>query len=174
MAKPDLEAFAAQSGITYSAVFVPQSQSRHKGEKSLTLNWRVELVRDGYCMATDYMQGIGHLPDYKPARTVYEQERQQYAAEHGKYAASADNSVFPRFRPVPPPALIDVLYALSSDSTVIDYPGFEEWARDCGENTDSRKAEETYRACLDVALKFRRLLGGDSAMDKLRTACEDY
>lgn len=59
--------------------------------------------------------------------------------------------------------------------------GFENWASEYGYDTDSRKAESIYQACLDIALKLRgdialKLRGaiGDSGMVELQTAFQDY
>jgi hypothetical protein len=74
--------------------------------------------------------------------------------------------------PIQPNAL-DVLHSLAMDSDVLDAGGFESWASDLGYDTDSRKAEQTYRACLDLALKLRAALG-DSGLSDLRNAFEGY
>jgi hypothetical protein len=61
-----------------------------------------------------------------------------------------------------PPSLADVVDALVLDaSTVRDADGFEEWARDLGYDPDSRKAEQTYRACVRQTDALTRLLGED-------------
>lgn len=71
------------------------------------------------------------------------------------------------------PDPVDVLYSLAMDSSVLDAGGFENWAGEYGYDTDSRKAESIYRACLDIALKLRAALG-DTGMETLRNAFEDY
>lgn len=44
--------------------------------------------------------------------------------------------------------------------------GFEDWAAEYGFDTDSRKAEKLYKACLDVSEKLKRFLG-DEQYDQL-------
>lgn len=72
---------------------------------------------------------------------------------------------------VPDP--VDVFYSLTMDSDVLNYGGFEEWASEFDYDTDSRSAESAYCACLDIALKLRAAIG-DTGMETLRTAFEDY
>lgn len=74
--------------------------------------------------------------------------------------------------PILPDAL-DVIYSLVMDSSVLDAGGFENWAADYSYDTDSRSAESTYRACLDIALKMRGAIG-ESGLETLRDAFQDY
>ena len=71
------------------------------------------------------------------------------------------------------PNPVDVLYSLTMDSDVLDAGGFEEWAANFGFDTDSRRAESIYRACLETALQMRAGLGNDT-MQELQTAFQDY
>jgi hypothetical protein len=76
--------------------------------------------------------------------------------------------------PVPiMPDRLDVLACLVMDSSVLDSGGFEEWATDCGYDTDSRSAEATYLACLDIALKLRAGVGNDT-LEHLLELFTDY
>ena len=60
------------------------------------------------------------------------------------------------------PTAADVLSCLLSDATSFENAGsFEEWAREYGFDTDSRKAERIYRELENLAPKVRRLLGDD-------------
>ena len=61
------------------------------------------------------------------------------------------------------PEIEDVLECLASDASTLEYclnrePSFEEWAYDLGYDTDSRKAERTYKAIKQQAKELRRLL----------------
>jgi hypothetical protein len=58
------------------------------------------------------------------------------------------------------PEVEDVLDCLASDSSSVENAkGFEDWAREFGYDTDSRKAEKTYDACQDQAVKLCKFLG---------------
>ena len=48
-----------------------------------------------------------------------------------------------------------------------------EWAKDFGYDTDSRKAETTYRACLEIALQLRNGIG-EAGFTRLQEASFDY
>lgn len=160
--KPDLSALVPE--LEYSATFVPWSQSRNAAEKPC-LNWKVTIKTPRGEIITDYMQGIGHLPGYKHPR--YESAdmalEAKNAAEVGRWQG----------RKVALPDVADVMHCLLSDAEVIDCASFEEWAENYGMDTDSRKAEATYRTCLETALKLRSMLG-DSKMTELREAFQDY
>ena len=56
------------------------------------------------------------------------------------------------------PQADDVLECLLSDASSADQ-AFEDWARDYGFDTDSRKAERTYKAVTTQTEKLRRFLG---------------
>ena len=173
---PDLE---------YRAEFVPLSKSRNAGDKNPTLNWRVTFSRAGRELTTDYMQGIGHMPNYEHrfASLVVYDAAVRRAAETGKSmlrsgqkngydACRADRSDAVFAKPLPAPSIADVLSCLLLDASAIDAGTFEEWASECGYDTDSRKAEVTYRECVDHGLKLRAMLG-DDLMNQLREALQD-
>jgi hypothetical protein len=71
------------------------------------------------------------------------------------------------------PDICDVLHSLIMDSDAIEYRGFEDWASNFGYDVDSRKAEQAYRACVEVGLKLRNTLGADRLMT-LCNAFQDY
>ena len=71
------------------------------------------------------------------------------------------------------PKMQDVIYSLVADSTAIDHGSFESWCDDYGYDTDSRKAESIYRACVKIGLKMR-LMFGESGLASLHTLFQDY
>jgi hypothetical protein len=178
----ELDSFIESLRIKYAATFIPQSVSRNAGEKQKSLNWRVSLERNGRALATDYMQGIGHVPGYRQAfgrlslAQAEVKRAQEAAAESGKYPRVDSRGELHSFlpgKPLPAPLLRDVLYSLVLDSDVLDSAGFESWAGEFGYDTDSRKAEATYRACVEIALQLRALLGGET-INKLRELFQGY
>lgn len=177
-----IEAAARELGLSMSAVFVPFSQSRNRGEKMPSLNWLVTIKRgERDVITTDYMAGSGHCPAYKksaailgkpdsyPRRRAIERECEtglvHMPPTYGDRPRETRDKILPSFA--------GVLYSLASDCDVLDAGGFEQWAADLGYDSDSRKAEGVYRACLDIALKFRAALGEDG-LAKLREACQGY
>lgn len=163
-------------GITVESVFVPWSQSRNKGEKQPSLNWRVTVKRDGReIVTTDYGAGSAHCPAYQLKDRFLKAEAIRWECEHGNRAhvmASLSSVGRADNKPLWPKSE-DVLASLAMDSDVIDAGGFEEWASSFGYDVDSRKAEAIYRACLDIALKLRSGLG-ENGLAALRAACQDY
>ncbi len=155
-------------GITYNAEFVPLSQSRNAGEEPPTLNWRVTIGGPGkQALITDYMQGVGHLPKYNHyERSVVYRHYVIEACEKGRW--NFGNQLIPVR--VKPPTFHDVLYCLVSDAEVLEYVCFEDWAECYGYDTDSRKAEDIYKACLKIALQLRQLID----LSEAREAFEDY
>jgi hypothetical protein len=76
-----------------------------------------------------------------------------------------------RLRPVPPRAA-DVLHSLILDSSAADQT-FESWCSEFGYDTDSRKAEATYRECQKNADKLARVLDR-RAREELAELLQDY
>lgn len=188
-----VEAWAAANGVTMTATFVPFSRSRNAkpredGKPWPSLNWRVALAKGGRMfLETDYSAGTAHAPGSKAPKSALVFSGLSESAARADLIAWEIESGYPgqwarwnagglhRKAKASPilPDLPDVLYSLSSDAGVIDAGGFEEWASEFGYDTDSRKAEAIYRACLETALKMRAALG-DDAMDALANACQDF
>lgn len=180
----ELKTFVDSLGLEYKATFVPQSHSRNANEEHKSLNWRVSIRSQrgaGNTITTNYMQGIGHIPNYLHAGYSETLERREWrelqekAAETGKYPVGAVrlySVIGPKLLPVPPPTLVDVLHCLVLDGEAYDY-SFEEWAREYAYDTDRRKALATWEACRDHGLKLRRMLSAEQ-LEKLRELFQDY
>lgn len=170
-----IDAASAELGLTIRSEFIPFSKSRNAGEKHPTLNWRVTLLRNGReVLTTDYSAGCAHCPAYKLAlprsvragaiKTECEEGRAAHVVGGAVYGARG-KSLQPDSR--------DVIWSLIMDSDVLNAGGFEEWASNFGYDTDSRKAESIYRACLEIALKLRNAIG-EEGLRKLQEAGQDY
>lgn len=57
-----------------------------------------------------------------------------------------------------PPTAADCLDCLLSDASAAEQT-FEDWCSDIGENSDSRKAEQTWKQCAKLGRKLKTLLG---------------
>lgn len=169
-------------GVGLVAAFVPFSQSRNKGEKQPSLNWRVTLRygnRD--VIETDYMQGCAHAPAYSRPVTFTNGKRDQWSTdraiasecETGRRAASVNGAGYVTVGKarIPPPNVADVLYSLLQDASALDSGGFPEWCADMGLDDDSISALATYDACIDVAVKLRGAFG-DKTLSDLRDLFE--
>ncbi len=60
------------------------------------------------------------------------------------------------------PELTEVLSCLASDASSVESDDFEDWCSEMGYDTDSRKAERTYKACKAEAVKLEDFLGRDA------------
>lgn len=166
---------AAKLGLSMEWDFVPFSASRNKAEKMPSLNWSIRLLHNGrLILTTDYMAGCGRCKAYKASvkalghqNSMMRDKAVRQECESGREwrEFGAGPKIEPNFA--------DVLHSLASDSDAIDCASFEEWAGNLDYDTDSRKAESIYRACLDIALKFRNALG-EAGLAELREACADY
>lgn len=58
------------------------------------------------------------------------------------------------------PKLAEVLDCMASDATV-GWSSFESWCADLGMDSDSRKAERTFNACVDQTKRLKRIMGDD-------------
>lgn len=178
--KEALQQAMSDLGVTVDSVFVPWSKSRSfKAGARVTersLNWRVTVKHNGRdVLTTDYTAGIGHAPSYKQGvhMSLDAEAALKHETEKGTIAKPSANlgHVFSG-KPITCDAC-DVVYSLLSDGGAIDFPSFEAWAREYGYDVDSRKAEATYRACVEIGLALRASLG-DSGLAKLQQACEGY
>lgn len=186
-----INAICERKGVTMESTFVPFSQSRNAkpdsamgGKPWRSLNWRVTIKRAGReILTTDYAQGEGHAPASKKTAAQMETAARvmgrpvsvaraamvDHEIETGHVARGFSSLGLSKGADVPAPSIGDVLQSLARDSDVLDAGGFEEWAGEFGYDTDSRSAEATYRACLEIATKLRAGLG-ESLLSEIRLA----
>lgn len=162
-----IDAALAAMGITYDARFIPQGISRNRDEKTPSLNWLCRITRHGFTYSTDYTQGIAHVPNYPQGirltndAAAYRRECER-AAETGTYPARSfapHVSYFSR-KPLPAPALCDVVYSLLGDADA-GRESFADFCANYGYDEDSRSAETLWRACGETARAFSRLFSSD-------------
>lgn len=178
MAKDAAARVVAKLGLTVKAEFVPFSKSRNaKPDSSFgkgpCLNWRVTLEHAGRSiLTTDYSAGYGHCPASKLSvkeagnqNSIMRMEMIKQECETGRTHRSPNKPIMPD--------TLDFIYSLAIDSDVIDFARFEDWASEFGYDPDSRKAESTYRNCLEIALRLRAGIG-DANLTRLREAFQDY
>lgn len=171
-----IDAAIAELRLSVSAQFVPFSRSRNAKEKSPSLNWWVTIKRgERTLLETDYSAGCGHCPGYRQPETGESRAAVARECETGypsRYMANIDAHI--RFGNAPIlPDTRDVIYSLVMDAGVLDARDFEDWAASYGYDPDSRKAEATYRACLEIALQLRNGIG-ESGLARLQEAFQDY
>ncbi len=167
MARLELESAMKTLKLSVTAKFVPFSESRNNGEKHHSLNWKITVHKNGHTvLTTDYMAGSAYAPSYKQGdHTVDTTNNVKQECETGRCATGFAKQINPDSA--------DVVYSLVSDTDVLNYGSFEEWASSFGYDADSKSAEKTYRLCLDIALKLHSVLG-DDGLRQLQEASQDF
>lgn len=179
----DREFILERMKVAVTAVFVPFSQSRNKGEKQPSLNWRVTLMKDGreVMKDVDYMQGCGHCPAEKktfntPRMNPKTEKRDAiaYECETGKEYNTRFYSNLgyrPTGKAIAPPSTADILHSLLLDASALDSRDFADWCSEYGYDTDSIKARDMYDACITTATQLRAAFG-QNTLDNLRDLFE--
>ncbi|MBU0801373.1 MAG: hypothetical protein KKA05_10300 [Alphaproteobacteria bacterium] len=177
-----VEEIAARLGLTVESAFVPFSQSRNKGEKQPSLNWRVTLMRGGHAlMETDYSAGVAYAPGYKVSTSALTRSNRPLKTARALLTAwECEKGVPGEFRygegvhrvlhskPIKPDA-VDVIASLALDSAALTYGRFESWAEEMCYDADSRSAESIYRQCVETAATLTASIGA-SELEKLQEA----
>lgn len=178
----------AAAGLSMTAVFVPQSRSRHAisadkrsggycGKGEPCINWRCTvLLNDRELWTGDYSQGIGHVSKPVAAWIRKEYGRDTCIGGHAAYMELCETQKVARHGfpadAITAPLLRDVFYNVLLDGEAYTMT-FEEWADSFGFDTDSRKAETTYRECVAVGRALHAGLSAE-ALDGLRELFRDY
>lgn len=164
----DIEQQLKAMGLSLTYEFVPFSQSRSKDQKIPNLNWIVSLWKDQTeVIKTDYSAGQAYCPSYPHRASVDGDKATKDECEQGYTKKNAFTK-----KPIEP-KLSDVVYSLVMDSDVLQHESFEDWADCYGYNSDSKKDEKVYKACLKIALPMQLRLGSET-METLRELFGDY
>lgn len=160
-----------EAGLTVAAVFVPWSQSRNKGERSPSLNWRVTLQCKGRDVLTcDYSAGSAHCPADKRVFNSPGVNPRTEKAEAIRNECETGRRFITRWKQgeaIKPDAR-DVIASLIADSCAMDST-FTDWAADYGFNPDSVAGRAVYDECIAHAVALRAAVG-PSMFEALREA----
>lgn len=175
----DYSAQLKDMGLALKAEFIPNP----KGDN---IKWSVTLCKnDKEVLTTDFSHGIGHLPKidpswhggnsgkYKQYMLKMQSDEMLSTGKQCRLIQQASGYTFKYLGDLEPPSIADVVYCLMIDSEVLNYSSFEDWAESYGYDTDSRKAEKIYDACMKTALKMRNGLG-DALMAKISELLQDF
>jgi len=119
--------------------------------------WRVTLLYKGRSLKTDFKCGVAHVYPPKSPRGGHKPD---CTSDHVFMGRENGTRLCGPGKPKPPDAA-DVLSCLCSDATSADRVTFEDWCSDLGYDTDSRKAEKIYLACVETNAKLHAFLGED-------------
>jgi hypothetical protein len=182
MNTPTLAETAAALGFTIEA----GTPTPHNANGWIAIAYPVTLSRHGKpVFSTNYKMGTGH----------FEKQTLRYISKTFRPMENTIRknglSVIHRLRPADQntalgiitaaariykmqPALADVIAALLMDgSPDFDAETFEDWASNCGYDTDSRTAEKMYSECLRTGKAIRRAVTADE-LETLRTAAAEH
>jgi len=130
-------------------------------------HWSVTIKGSRGSITLPYSMGIGHRVWAKNARDAFHYGNfpgvQAHSVKPGERVPHMRPIVWENLKPYTrptPPDLACVLDSLASDASSYENArNFDEWASEYGYDTDSRKAEKTYRSVGDQAKELLHLLG---------------
>jgi hypothetical protein len=150
--------------------------------KDLRMNFLCAVTCQGRAVLTcEFGAGIGHCTSYIDKRAkgtpgsgwmlAAKQDAIKNECATGKGRHIID---YAYYKPIPGyrPTREDVFSSLVMDGDAINYSTFEGWADNYGYDTDSRKGEAVYRACLAHGLALRAALG-DTVFRELTELCNE-
>lgn len=127
-----------------------------KWDESTVDQWRVTLSSKAGFHSFDYFTGLGLR-----ARTYFGYGHKWDAMRKKHYDDKPQK-----------PKVADVLYSLILDASAAD-ENFDDWCDNLGLSSDSIKALNTYKACLDTARALRKHFSPDT-LRKVRELLQDY
>jgi hypothetical protein len=115
-----------------------------------------KFIRENHIrMTAEWADENPHMADPMPGASHY-----KCKLKHGRRSMTVFFSMGSAHTGEPEPA--DVLDCLASDASGAENASsFEDWCSEYGYDTDSRKAEKTYRIIERQAEKLKNLLGGE-------------
>jgi hypothetical protein len=166
---PDLDTLAADLGLTLTA-------SNGRGHYDASQNWTpvrfdCTLTRNGReVWSGHYNLGTGHLKTLTAIERANGKLPRNAAPTQAQLAALTRNAAAERLQP----KLADVLHSLLSDGAAFfDGLTFEDWANEYGFDTDSRKAEATFRECDAIGRKLAKAFKPEE-LEALRNAAAEH
>ncbi len=172
--KEQIQSILDNAGIEMAAQYVP-SEYDPKSKEFQGIKWKIVFKSKRGEFATNFTQGIGHLPNYPKTgkMPVDILEDIKHTLQTGKICRHIGNQIL-KFggKPISPPHPADVISCLLTDSSAEDYATFEDWANEMGYDPDSRKAEAIWQACLETSRNMNRVIGHD-VIEALRGPCSE-
>ena len=142
---------------------------RDHDETDRMADWSVTLTGpNGKSMETEFHTGCG-LRTW--VRIPWQEDLRKFFKEGERCTFSGSKAIAVRkYTKATPPQLADVLFSLLMDLLACDQ-SFNNWCWDCGYDTDSRKALETYLTCQESGAKLRAI---GAKFDELHEVLQDW
>jgi hypothetical protein len=156
MAYDELTELAGEYGLTLTFEFMPQTYPDRTKLSDMGLKWLVTVLHRGNpVLATTYTQGVAHCRSYRKSMSVG-----HTISEHDYAVIRNECRTQPKSGQPDEP--LTALWCIASDClTVMNCGSFEEWARELGYDTDSRKAEGIYKEIVTQYLSLKRAIGDE-------------
>ncbi len=144
-----LETYLSDNGVKLDARFIAYHSADSAKDGWGHFEWSVTLICGEQSFTTAYRTGLGHrdCDSVRAKRWILDPRAPKR------------------------PSLADVVSSLLSDAQC-SADSFEDFCADCGYDTDSRKALETYLACQTIGTAVRRLFG--AKYSAVCDAAQDY
>lgn len=144
---------------------VKMTGPRVKDDNWPCLSWCFVFSNGRHSEAFEYFTGTGCGPEISEQDLRWNFEGVANIPKHNRHNLKdkmvlATIAAFAARKKKWTPDPIEVLWSITRDSDALEMT-FEDWASEFGYDADSRKAEKTYRACQDNALRLKKILSED-------------
>lgn len=150
-----IQEFIQANGITLKSVLLAE---RPDGNDS---DWDKKAFHYMVTLLRHEVSAEGVLQDHRPALGSMSTP---YSKGSGHVYPESANFML-RGKPIPPKA-DEVLDSLAVDCSG-ELSNFEDWCSDYGYDTDSRKAEATFKACQSISNRLMKFLGKELYIELL-------
>ncbi len=163
--RKQVELLTGHAGVQFKAIYRGERiRDDWKHDK-----WECVFTSGKVSESFEFSMGLGNRkPDESAMAKMSAQSlakvSKRMLAWEGHYKRFPDKVVAPH--------KADVLHSLILDSSAVDQ-SFASWCNEYGYDSDSRKAESTYRACQENADKLSRVFSG-AEIAALAEALQDY
>jgi len=164
--------FIAAHGITMHVESVAKNPHMESSPEHPMDHWYCTFANAaGNRMSVHFSTGIGLRRESEHVSKL--KSYQEYAGHRERtenpHKLRAEYEHYKACRMVPnAPTAADVLNCLASDAAGVENArSFEDWCADYGYDTDSRKAEKTFRVCEQQRDSLKGFIGGPDAFEGL-------
>jgi hypothetical protein len=169
---PTMSHRVSEHGLTMKAERITNRPDKSGDQWDASAShFRVTLSKGSLSMSTYYSMGSAHLANYireqiKSKGLPYHITPKDAEKALRKVVSIHDEQVYAqlvtRYGAEFAPKIEDVLDSLTLDASCYENArNFEDFCSEFGYDTDSRKAEGTYKACGEIAKELRHLIGRD-------------
>lgn len=164
-----IEKLLIARGVSYSCVTIEELATNPDGW--VCDKYKVTFSREGKSISFDYSCGIGHRINKLPLKSDENHTFRLASKMCNDKSLRQKNPSWQDRQWLVIPSAASVLYCLLLDAQC-GSETFEDFCSNCGYDTDSRKALETYLACQETNTKLRFFSG--ELRSQFEEILEDY